>query len=88
MRDRMWKGTALVAVGAPGGGAALPVASVVESNEAVHACVDVTTMTGEATVPRPPDRWAGSVLARVRIDDRQVGVTLVTVLPRRQARLR
>lgn len=48
---RVWKAGLLVAVGAAGGGAALAVASVPDSNGVIHACLSLTTNGSGATVP-------------------------------------
>jgi hypothetical protein len=45
------KPAALVAAGALGGGAAMALAAVPDSSGLIHACVNVTTTTGGATVP-------------------------------------
>jgi type VI secretion system Hcp family effector len=42
----------VLAAAALGGGAAMAVASVPDSNGVIHACVDVTTTSGGATVPK------------------------------------
>jgi hypothetical protein len=43
----------VLAAAALGGGAALAVAAVPDGNGVIHACVDVTTTSGGATVPKP-----------------------------------
>jgi hypothetical protein len=48
---RWWKAGAVLAAAALGGGAAMAVASVPDGNGVIHACVNVTTTTGGATVP-------------------------------------
>jgi type VI secretion system secreted protein Hcp len=45
---KMWKAALLLGVGAAGGGAALAVASIPDSNGVIHACVEVTNGT---TIP-------------------------------------
>lgn len=49
-----WKAAAVLAAAALGGGAAMAVASVPDGNGVIHACVDVTTTSGGATVPKQP----------------------------------
>lgn len=46
-----WRAAMLIAVGLAGGGAAWAVASVPDSGGVVHACIDLTTAAGGATVP-------------------------------------
>jgi type VI secretion system secreted protein Hcp len=67
---RVWKAGLLLAVGAAGGGAALAVASVPDSNGVIHACYGVMTTNG-ATIP--------ATGANLRIIDPAAGQTCNTV---------
>jgi type VI secretion system Hcp family effector len=67
--QRVWKAAALLAVGAAGGGAALAVASVPDSNGVIHACVGIDA-SGKPTTDTGPN---------LRIVDPGAGQTCNTV---------
>jgi hypothetical protein len=71
---RLWKGVALLAVGALAGGAVLAVASVPDSNGTIHACYLTTTSTGDPYISAssPPnvtiiDPSAGQSCAEIKV---------------------
>ncbi len=66
--QRVWKAAALLAVGAAGGGAALAVASVPDSNGVIHGCVGIG-QSGKPIITGP----------NLRIVDTSAGQTCSTV---------